>query len=527
MKNICFIMVYILLFTITGQAQKAGYTIIPYPNKLVQKEGVFEFKSTLTVSVPDKFQSELNWLKILFADEYFTTIIPSKAGRLFVRQNKELGKEEYKIDIDKDKIQIEASASSGCFWAFQTIRQLMSMNGDGRYTLEACEIEDKPTFGWRSFMLDESRNFYGKEVVKSLIDQMALLKFNIFHWHLTDSQGWRIEIKKYPLLTEIGAWRDTTTMRKSKVSMAKVAYAHGGYYTQEDIREIVAYAAKRHITIVPEIDVPGHTGAAIASYPWLDIDQTKIKVPSSLAWGTNSGSFNVADEKASKFIEDVLDEVINLFPGKIIHIGGDEVSYTPWKNSADIIAFKDKKGLKNYRDVQMYFTNRLAGFLEGKGRRLMGWNEILGKNISRYSQEENATLTLNKKAILQYWKGDSTFVKEAIDKGYDLVNSYGSYTYLDKTYSILPLAKAYSFSPVPKNTGAEQARHILGVGCQMWSEWGPKVSTLHNQVFPRIAATAEVGWTKVQNKDYQRFLISLNKLKGYWDRKGIGYNEEE
>ena len=383
MKQLIFFTI-VLISSLDLKAQ-GRYPIIPYPNKLVEAVGEFEFKTSLSIDLPEVFKAEMETLGTIFKEEYFTSLTASKNGKLVFKQNSRLGKESYNLTVSSDKILVEASGETGCFYAFQTIRQLIKLTGKGSYQVPACRIEDQPTFVWRAYMLDEGRNFQGKEVVKKLLDQMALLKMNIFHWHLTDDQGWRIEIKKYPLLTEVGGWRDSTQSRKLLLVDEKWRWvvdknwdssAKGGYYSQEDIREVVAYAAKRHIVIVPEIEMPGHAMAAITAYPWLLSSGEQIKVPTT--FGIKDYAYNVGNPKVYAFLEDVLKEVMQLFPGKVIHIGGDEVKYNAWKDSPEIKDLMEKEGLKTYADVQIYFTNRISAFIEKGGFRMMGWNEILG-----------------------------------------------------------------------------------------------------------------------------------------------------
>ena len=504
------------------------YTIIPYPNQLDKLSGAFELKQNLSVTLPRSFASELKWLTATFKDEYGIAIAKSAKGQVVFKQDKTIANEAYRLTVASDKIAIEAATPTGCFYAVQSLRHLMQLTGTGNYRIAACKIEDKPAFGWRAFMLDESRNFKGKAVVKQMLDQMALLKMNVFHWHLTDDQGWRIEIKKYPLLTEVGAWRDSTQSGIWPTGWKSTTFdpnAHGGYYTQDDIREIVAYAAARHITIVPEIEMPGHASAAVAAYPWLGTTGEAIKVPSSYGF-LKPVVYNIADERVYTFIEDVLKEVMALFPSKVIHIGGDEVNYDPWKQCTAITQLMEREGFKNYSDVQIYFTNRVSNFIDSQKRSMMGWNEILGKNVHEWSSESDATGSLAKSSIIHFWKGKSEMLKDAITRGYSVVNSDNPYTYLDYDHKAIPLSKAYSFSPVPQGISESEAKQVLGLGCQMWCEFIPKVTDLYSHVFPRIAAYAEVGWTQTANKDYDRFTKSLTTLKRYWDSKGITYYTE-
>lgn len=518
----------ILALSLNALAQGA-YPVIPYPNKLVKADDLFEFKSVLTICLPKAFKSELEVITTIFDEDFSIKVESTSNGKLVFKQNAQLGDEAYKLTVSRDKMEVEASTTTGCFWAVQTIRQLMKLTGRGSFTVAGCKIEDQPAYKWRAFMLDESRNFKGEEIVKGLLDQMALLKLNIFHWHLVDDQGWRIEIKKYPLLTEIGAWRDSTQINFPKGTRwggtTYAPYAHGGFYSQEDVKEIVAYAAKRHITVVPEIEMPGHASAIIAAYPSLAAGVVKIKVPSSYGNGRKDYALNVADEKVYHFIEEVLKEVMTLFPGKVIHIGGDEVNYEDWIKSEAVNTLMKKEGFKSYSDVQIYFTNRVSNFISNNGRRMMGWNEIMG-NVNVAKQEDFASTSLAKSSIVHFWKGDPKLVNDAIEKGYDVVNSDNTYTYLDYDYKNISLEKAYSFNPTPKGINAEQTKHILGLGCQMWGEWIPKVSEMNYQVYPRIAAYAEVGWTDDSNKNFDRFNQSLGKLKHYWDSIGISYYDE-
>lgn len=508
-----------LIFSFTLIAANS-YPVIPFPNKLVEKEGHFELKSSLSVSLPWAFRTELIGLTEIFANEYRIDLLPSKNGKLQFKQNSQLAYEAYTLSVSDGKIKVEASSATGCFWAIQTIRQLMTLTGKGSYTIANCEIYDQPAYPWRAYLLDEGVYFKGKEVVKMLLDEMALLKLNIFHWHLTNDFGWRVEIKKYPLLTEIGAWRDSSQL----ITWGSSTYdphPHGGYYTQSDIKEIVEYASIRHITIVPQITMPGHVSAAIAAYPWLGASGKPIKVPCT--FGVKNDVLNVANEKVYGFIEDVLKEVMTLFPGKVIHMGGDEVRYDQWKSNASINMLLKKQEFKNYSDVHVYFANRISKFLENNGRHLMGWNEILGKNVHEWSKEANTTQSLSKNSIIHFWKGDPALVNDAIERGYQVVNSYHLFTYLDYNYKKISLEKAYNFSPTPKEIKGEAAKNILGLGCQMWQEWTPNVVDVHRQTFPRIAAYAEVGWTNETNKNYDRFLKSLDNHKRHWDSKGIFY----
>lgn len=438
-----------------------------------------------------------------------------------------LGHEGYKMSITRKKIEIEGANPTGVFYGIQSLRQLLPVDFEyskGKYDvvkIPGVEIIDYPRFKWRGFMLDESRHFKGMVVVKDILDQLALLKMNTFHWHLTDDQGWRIEIKKYPKLTEIGAFRKDTQSKKG--SDERSGEPHGGFYTQEEIKEIIDYAKRRHIKIIPEIEMPGHASAAIASYPWLGVLGTTKEVP--VVFGKLDDSYNVTDQRVYTFLEDVLSEVFELFPERIVHIGGDEVMFDTWKKSEKIQAFIKKEGLSSPADLQIYFTNKISNFIDENEHRMMGWNEILGVNVHEWNDDSELQVEqeLAKSAIIHFWKGDVELMKKAVSKGYDVVNSLHSETYLDYNYKRLPLDRSYSFDPIPEDLDSTYHSKILGLGCQMWSEWIPSVDKMENQIFPRLAAYAEVGWTSKQRKSFSSFKRSLEKMKRRWKLDGVNY----
>lgn len=424
----------------------------------------------------------------------------------------------YELKVDSKGINITSGSEQGLFYGIQTLRQLASSDGNIPY----LEVKDAPRFGWRAFMLDEGRYFQGKEQVLKMLDEMARLKMNVFHWHLVDDQGWRIEIKKYPLLTEIGSKRPSTQVGSLRWnSPIQSGEPHEGFYSQDDIREIVAYAAQRHITVIPEIEMPGHSSAAIAAYPWLGSSGKKIDVP--IWFGVSKDVYNIADPKVYNFLTDVLDEVMVLFPSKIIHIGGDEAKYDHWESSEYIRTYMKDNNLKTFADLQVFFTNRISKYLESKGRRMMGWNEILGQNVHDYQAEKDAGAEeeLSKSSVIHFWRGDVSLMESAAENGYDIVNSLHSETYLDYSYETTPLKKAYDFEPIPSGLKAKYHNKIKGLGCQMWGEWIPKSGYMDFMTFPRIAAYAEVGWTQKETKDYPKFKTALSNLLNIWKDKGI------
>jgi len=440
----------------------------------------------------------------------------------------ELGSEAYLLEVGQKNIRITGSDQAGVFYGIQTLRQLLPIDlktGYDKLSLSFVKIKDKPRFSWRAFMLDEARYFKGMKQVKKILDQMALLKMNLFHWHLTDDQGWRIEIKKYPKLTSIGSTRkDTQTGGWN--SKERSGKPHSGFYTQEQIKEIIAYASERHINIVPEIEMPGHASAAIAAYPWLGTIGELKETP--VVFGKLPDSFNVADPKVYAFIEDVLSEVMTLFPGKTIHIGGDEVKFDAWKESKEVQAFMKKEGLKSPADLQIFFTNRVSNFIDKKEHRMMGWNEILGGNVHEWQKAEDVEVKekLATSAIIHFWKGNLDLVEEAVTNGYDIVNSYHMYSYLDYSYKYISLEKAYAFDPIPEELDKKYHAKVLGSGCQMWSEWIPEVSDMDRMIFPRLAAYAEVGWTASDRKNFLVFRTNMEELLERWKLEGIGYADK-
>lgn len=527
MNKVCKVIccVFILAFALTLKAK--AIDVIPRPASVSERQGEYRIKNNIGIYANGNINNELTFITKILNEEQglkSSKVTSSKqAGiRLLINKTlqKELGNEGYRLQVDDGGIVIEAPASTGVFYGIQTLRQLLKKEA-GFTRLGFVLISDIPRFSWRSYMLDEGRTFKGKAVVKKLLDEMAVLKMNVFHWHLTEDQGWRLAIEKYPNLTKIGGRRDSTQIGgwNSKFYDGKPME---GYYTRADIKEIVAYAKERHINIVPEIEMPGHASAAIASYPWLGVTKRPIKV--STDFGVKYDIFDVTDPKVIAFLHDVLKEVIDMFPSDVIHIGGDEVKYDQWTNSPEVQAYMKKHALTSPADLQVAFTNGISNFLEKNNKRMMGWNDIMGAKLHDYNQDSApVTGTLSKSAIIQFWKGNVDLMKEAARNGYDIVNSYHEATYLD--YSNISLEKAYSFDPVPDGLDKQYHSKILGLGCQMWGEWIPDVKDMYRQTFPRIAAYAEVGWTKVENKDYPRFQQALPYFFSRWSKREIDFNK--
>ncbi len=514
------------------QAQKIH--IIPQAQEVIRGEGSFTINKELRIANCPEYPEIASILQnqMKQALGYNMEIIESKeagADIIAFRLDKKLAQEAYELSISKAGIQITASGKAGWFYGVQSLLQLSFAYTDQEQDVLSLNIpelliKDAPRFSWRAFMLDEARYFKGMDQVKMLLNEMAYLKMNVFHWHLVDDQGWRIEIKKYPKLTEIGSTRKSSQVGPLKWnSPIQSAEVHEGFYTQEQIKEIVDYALERHITVVPEIEMPGHSSAAIASYSWLGTAKKEINVP--IRFGVGKDVYDVSDLKVQQFLTDVLDEVMDLFPSKVIHIGGDEVKYSHWKASGSVQAYMKEYGLDTPAELQVYFTNGISQYLQSKGRRMMGWNEIMGHNLHEYQDEADtkSDQELAKETVVHFWKGDVALASHAASNGYEIVNSLHSETYLDYDYQAIPLERAYAFDPVPAKLDPEYHDKVIGTGCQMWGEWIPTNGHMHFFTFPRIAAYAEVGWTEKEHKNFKNFESSLQHLKRSWKQKGIYY----
>ena len=427
-----------------------------------------------------------------------------------------LGAEGYELTVTPRQVTIRAREPAGVFYGLQTIRQLLPPEtfrearvDSVAWGIPAVRIVDRPRFSWRGAHLDVGRHFMPKEFVKKYIDLLALHKLNSFHWHLTEDQGWRLQIRKYPRLTEVGAWRTQTVVGRQGSATDSTTWKfdgqrHGGFYTQEDVREIVAYARDRFVNVLPEIEMPGHALAAIAAYPQLGVTGQPVDV--GMRWGVYANILNAEDSTVA-FMQDVLAEVLELFPSRFIHIGGDEADKALWKTSPRIQERIRELGLKDEHELQSWFIQRMDAFLTGKGRRLVGWDEILEGGLA-----PNATV--------MSWRGTAGGI-EAARAGHDVVMAPTSHTYLDYYQSqnttgeplaiggYLPLETVYAFEPIPAELEATHRGRILGAQVQVWTEYmkGPK--QVEYMAFPRLTALAEVVWTPAGRRNYRDFLTRL------------------
>jgi len=440
------------------------------------------------------------------------------------------GGESYGLQIAADGVVLEAASPAGFFYGVQTILQLLPaevFSGKSMgvpLTLPCVDIQDVPRLPWRGMMLDCSRHFFPKEFVLKYIDFLVLHKMNTFHWHLTDDQGWRIEIKKYPRLTEVGAWRvdrEDKHWNERPPQTAEEKASYGGFYTQDEIREVIAYAKSRFITVVPEIEMPGHCLSALASYPQYSCSGGPFTVPPGGVWPIldvycpgNEGTFG--------FLENILGEVCDLFPGEFIHIGGDEVDKATWKACPKCQARIAKEGLKDEEELQSYFVKRIEKFLNSKGKKLIGWDEILQGGLAP-------------NAAVMSWRGTEGGIAAA-RAGHDVVMSPTSHCYFDYYQGdpateplaiggYLPLSRVYSFDPAPAELTPDEAAHIIGAQANLWTEYVPTTEHSEYMTFPRIAAIAEIGWTAQDKRDWTDFTCRMDKQFARYRRAGINAAE--
>ena len=501
-------------------------SIVPYPNHLEPGHGTFAVKGEGVVC--DSRADERTQRAVAeFAAQLAKTSggenpvtvaneLPASGIRFVLDQT--LPEEGYRLDVTPKGVEVRASRFPGFFYAVQSLRQMLPAAVYGtepapgeEWVLPCVSIEDAPRFVYRGMHLDVARHFFSVEEVKRYLDVMAIHKLNRFHWHLTDDQGWRIEIKKYPELTTVGSIRKKTMIRKEWDNYDNTPY--GGYYTQDEIRDIVKYADDRGIKVIPEIEVPGHASASIYAYPW--IGATSRREGKAVV----GDLYDVTDPKVEEFLHDILDEVVALFPSKIVHIGGDEANYTHWQNSEEIQAFMKANGLPTCSDLQVWAINRMSKYLASKGCRMIGWNEITGETV-REGIQASQSEQLAPGTIVPFWDGDVSLVNKAIAKGYDVVNSNRFFTYVDYAYEVTPFEKAYSFDPIPEGLAEKDKKKILGLGCQMWGEYTPTLERVYYQTYPRIAAFAESGWTAPEKKSYPDFRKRLKKIEAIWKEKG-------
>lgn len=554
MKRIVFAL--LLLLCVSLQAQEIS--IIPKPAEMQIEEGEFSFNGKVVLCYPkikddgidavvDNFVREIKkttgvkLVKDRLKDGLFLGWDVQEAAKkgdahIVLYVDEYMLKEAYRLSVTPKRINIAASTPAGFFYAFQTLKQLMPRNVMAGVPDDSVEewrvpcvfIVDEPRFSWRGFMLDEGRHFYGKEEIKKIIDVMAAYKMNRFHWHLTEDQGWRIEIKKYPKLTEVGAWRDSKVCAWGDVKPDGIRY--GGYYTREDIKEVVEYAKERFVEIIPEVDIPGHSQAAVASYPDFLACDPENKHDVWLWQGVSSDVINVANPLAVQFAKDVIDELAELFPFGYIHLGGDECPTHKWERNAGCQALLAEIGSTNYRDLQIHFYKQLLDHVAqkpvDKQRKLVFWNEVLHGN----------TASLGTDITIMAWIGADRAAKEAATRGMTTILSPQIPYYINRRQSKLetePKSQGYGDETVervynykPMNDVAEELQSkYLGVQANFWTEWVVEPSVVQYLMLPRLAAVAEAGWTPAEQRNYDDFLNRLQGEAKYYQLKGVDYGK--
>jgi hexosaminidase len=520
-----FFMVFMSSWLLAGAANQsvATLSVIPLPSKMEPHGGAFTLRATTAIvtDAAGRAQGRLlaTWLAPATGFDLPVRVGPAPATpHIALRQQaslaKTLGAEGYRLDVTPKAITIRAAAPAGVFYGLQTLRQLLppAIFRDARvagekWDVPAVSIEDVPRFAWRGSHLDVARHFQPKEFVKKYLDLLALHKLNRFHWHLTDDQGWRIEIKQYPKLTEVAAWRKETLIghdRGDRPGSTFDGIRHGGFYTHDDIREVVAYAADRFITVIPEIEMPGHSQAILSAYPELGV--TTDPVEPRTTWGVSPYLLN-AEPSTIAFMQNVLGEVLTVFPGPWIHIGGDEAVKTQWKASARIQERIRELKLKDEDALQSWFIQQMDSYLTARKRRLIGWDEILEGGLA-----ENATVMA--------WRGIDHAVTAARAR-HDAVLTPTSHTYFDYYQSrdqakeplaiggFLPLDRVYGWEPMPPAIDPDLQKHILGVQAQLWTEYMPNPKAVEYMAFPRLIALAEVAWTPSARKNFDDFRARL------------------
>jgi len=540
MKNIIFIVACMLAVSCSNKYQEIAnsdddYQIIPKPEKLSITKGRFLLNSKTKIICIASLTQEAEYLsKILNTTLGVDLTIDSSANN---RENIKLeldhtinNSEGYKLSVEYDAIVISGKTATGIFYGIQSLRQLLPVeieNGDNdaiEITIPAVEINDSPRYAYRGMHLDVGRHFFSVASVKKYIDLIAMHKMNTFHWHLTEDQGWRIEIKKYPKLTEVGGFRKGTAIGLAGTRNAPYIYddiEYGGFYTQEEIKEVVAYAGARHITVIPEIELPGHSSAALAAYP--QFGNTKGPYEVAKRWGIFNETFAPTEETFA-FLEDILSEVMTLFPSKFIHIGGDEVLKKEWEESAYAQEVIKREGLKDENELQSYFIRRIEKFLNANDRTIIGWDEILEGGIA-----PNATI--------MSWRGIEGGIAAAKQHHTEIMTA-GTHCYFDyyqvggeeqkkealtgsKRYT--SVEKVYSYEPTPSVLTPEEEKYILGAQGNVWTEYMPSWDLVEYNVLPRMTALSEVVWSSKKNRNWEDFRMRLQHIVIRYDALGYNY----
>ena len=541
MKNmnryLALVALIISLISCQSEDNPNRYELIPYPNDMEQMSGRFSFDDDTQIFISPECGDEVNEILARFAEQFGKTAgkdlkIAEKGGKnmMIVKIDTTMSQEAYRLNISKKKIEITAATPNGVRYALQTVKQLLpvaiygeSLSADENWSVPCATINDAPRFGYRGMHLDVARHFFTLDEVKRILNVMAVHKLNTLHWHLTDDQGWRVEIKKYPRLTEVGSIRNKTMIRKEWDNYDTTPY--GGFYTQEQAKEIVDYAAERYITVVPEIDLPGHMLAALAAYPELGCTGGPYEVWRQ--WGVADDVLCAGNDQVLKVLEDVYGELIEIFPSEYIHVGGDECPKVRWEKCPKCQARIKALGLKSDKNhskeerLQSFVINHIEKFLNDHGRQIIGWDEILEGGLA-----PNATV--------MSWRGESGGIEAAKQK-HDVIMTPNTYLYFDyyqakdtenEPFGIggyLPMERVYSYEPMPASLTPEEQQYIKGVQANLWTEYIATFSHAQYMVLPRWAALCEVQWSTPDKKNYEDFLSRLPRLIKWYDAEGYNY----
>lgn len=498
--------------------------IIPRPQSVIEdkKGGIYDISSVENLIIDKQFAKSSALIRKILSEGLSKTLGEDTQNAIKIKFSTKLAPQGYTIDISEGGIVINACDAEGALYAVQSLR-VATMMGTKSYdsVIKCCKVNDYPKYGWRGLLIDEARHFFGEQNIKKLLDVMCMHKLNVLHWHLTDDQGWRVEIKKYPLLTEIGSKREKSQIhgwRKTDVNNTP----HQGFYTQEQIKDIVAYADERGIMVVPEIDMPAHLAAAMSAYPWLGCRELKRevpyyfggKIPESQGIKDWNRSACIGKPSTMQFIKDIIDEVCELFPAPYFHIGGDEAPKDEWKQCPACQAHMQKHGLKNEKQLQGWFINAVNEYVKEKGKNLIGWNEVLEGDI------------LDKNVVVQYWtpKKDKK-VLQHIKNGGKVIISKHKYFYFDMPYGMIPLRSTYMFNPFFEGFTPSCNNSIKGIEGTVWTEWIADFEKLEFQLYPRMEALAEVSWYGGP-KNYWKFLFRLKTFRPMLDAMNINYAKE-
>ncbi|MES2804424.1 MAG: beta-N-acetylhexosaminidase [Bacteroidota bacterium] len=522
--------------------------IIPQPAEVITNTGSFVIspKTSLVVSNKGDKASAAFFNTYLLEYYGFELAVVQKASKnsivLKSLQNIDgIKGEGYSLKSDKDGVLIEGNSNQGTFYGMQTLIQLLPTEKSNSLTIASVQVKDEPRFAYRGSMLDVSRHFFPVSFVKKYIDYLALHKMNYFHWHLTEDQGWRIEIKKYPRLTEIGSKRNGSIIGRYP-GKGSDNTPEEGFYTQEEVKDIVKYASDRFVTVIPEIEMPGHSSAAIAAYPMLScFPNEKTVIPDAMisekskqelangrvklvqeTWGVFTDVY-APTEYTFNFLEDVLDEVMALFPSKYIHVGGDESPKDAWKRSEFCQQLIKEKGLKDEYELQSYFIQRMEKYINKNGRTLIGWDEILEGGLAP-------------NAIVMSWRGEAGGIAAA-KENHQVIMTPGSHVYLDHSQTknekevtiggFTSLEKIYSYEPIPKELNAQQAKYVLGAQGNVWTEYMENPAKVEYMIFPRLSALSEVLWSPKENKNWPSFQTKIETMKKRYDMWGANYFKEK